>query len=333
MKSSLFYILFFLYSSISAQCIYDYEKEIIDTTKYDYEEIKFQNKKDKIYLSGTLISPKEGFEKLVIIVPGSGKDTRNSHFVLAEELLKNGIGIYRFDERGIGKSKGKYDYKATTLASDLGYCYQKLRNSKGLSGKKIGVLGHSLGGLASLNSYQQGMDFDFMILMGTPIEKNGAFIKYQSEQNSDGFYSIKGKSNEEVVNFVERMISHVVQNKDDDEMRKSAKKLMKEMNFKKGLHLVINPLQIDLIRLNHENILRDFKKPMLYLMGSEDRIVSSKNETELLKSFDNKMIEIKIIEKTNHWLSPKISPTKMELELYQMEKDAMDKIVTWTLKL
>ncbi len=322
-----------LIHTVHSQVIFEYEQEIIDSIKYEYEEINFENRAAKIELGGTLISPKSGYDKLVIIVPGSGKDTRHSHFVLAENFLENGIAIYRFDERGVGKSKGKYDYKATTLSNDLSACFRHLRNDDRFIGKKIGVLGHSMGGMASLDSYGKKCAYDFIILIGTPVEKNGAFIKYQAECNSDGFYSVKGKSKAAVVQFVDEMISLVVAHENEKELKKIAKRKMKEMGFKKALHLVINPLQIDLIRLNHEKILKELDKPMLYLMGSEDKIVSSDRETEILERFNNKMITIKVIDDTNHWLNTKIGPTRMEKELYRMKDEAITKIMDWTLKL
>lgn len=324
---------FFIVQFSSAQCIYEYEQEINDTLKYEYEEIHFKNDKDNVAISGTLISPKKGFEKLVIIVPGSGKDTRHSHFVLAEKYLENGIAVYRFDERGVGKSKGKYDYKATTLASDLSSCFRLLTKKKALSNKKIGALGHSLGGLASIISYENGCEYDFMILLGTPVEKGGEFIKHQAKCNTDGFYSIKGKTRDEVMGLVEGMISIVLENKDEKSTRKSAKALMKKMDFKKGLYLVINPLQMELIRMDNEETVQDFDKPMLYMMGSEDKIVSCENEIGLVKSLDNKMIECVIVKDTNHWLSAKISPSKMERALYQMNEEAANRIINWTVEL
>jgi alpha-beta hydrolase superfamily lysophospholipase len=325
-------LLTFYVQSVSAQCIFGYEQEIKDTINNEYLEINFTNIDDNIELSGTLIYPKSEYDKVVIIVPGSGKDTRNSHFLLTENYLKNNIAVYRFDERGIGKSEGKYNYTATTLMNDVVCAYQKLRTIEELSGKKIGILGHSLGGIASIGAYGKGCKFDFLIQMATPVEKDGAFIKYQALTNSDGFYSIDNKTTDEVINFIDTLSKMVVLNDDYKVIKQKGKKIMKGMGFKKGLHIVVNSLQIDLIKQNHEETYKNCIVPILYIIGSEDRIVSNINEIKVLERLNNANIEMEIIDHVNHWLSNKISPTQMEKSLYQMNNIAMSKIINWTLK-
>ena len=325
-------LLIFCLQSASAQCIFEYEREIQDTINLSFLEINFTNTIDNIELSGTLIYPKSDYDKVVIIVPGSGKDTRHSHFLLAENYLKNGIAVYRFDERGIGKSEGKYDYTATTLMNDLVFAYHQLRTNPELVGKKIGVLGHSLGSIASIGAFGKGCDFDFLIQMGAPVEKNGAFIKYQASTNSDGFYSVDTKTTDDVIAFIDTVSKMVVLNDDYKTIKRKGKKIMKGMGFKKALHIVVNPLQVDLIKQNHEKTYENCTVPLLYIIGSQDRIVSSTNETKMLETFNNAHINIQIIDNVNHWLSNKIGPTKMEKSLYEMNDEAMSKIINWTLK-
>ncbi len=332
MKLLLFLVSLFSFQLIGAQCIYDYEQEIQDSSNLNFEEISFQNTTDKITLSGTLIFPKIGFEKMIIMVPGSGKDTRHSHFLLAEQFLKNNIAVYRFDERGIGKSKGKYDYTATTLRNDLIFAYQNLRHHPILKNKKIGVLGHSLGGIASIGAYGKGCDFDFLIQMGTPVQNDGAFIKYQASTNSDGFYSVKNKTTPEVVAFVDSLSKMVAVTADFKSMKQKGKQIMKNMGFKKALHLVVNPLQVDLIKQQHESTYKNATAPILFIIGSEDRIVSAVNETKILKSLNNSNVDIRIIDQVNHWLSDKLRPSKMEKALYKMNEKALNEIIHWTLE-
>ena len=76
-----------------AQTIFSHEREIENKDKYVFSEIDFYNQSDNLKLSGTLIAPKSNFEKVIIILPGSGKDTRNSHYKLSEEFLKKGIAV------------------------------------------------------------------------------------------------------------------------------------------------------------------------------------------------------------------------------------------------
>ncbi|WP_371924150.1 alpha/beta hydrolase [Flavobacterium sp. HSC-32F16] len=122
---------------------------------------------------------------MVVITPGSGKDTRNSHYILAEELLKNNIGVYRFDDRGVGKSGGKVNFSVDQITTDLYYAFKNIRKIDSLSKKKIGILGHSLGGIAAIENYQKGINSDFIVLMSVPIEKYEKFNNLQFSSKND----------------------------------------------------------------------------------------------------------------------------------------------------
>ena len=172
---------------LMAQKSYDFGKEIQNAEQYNFEEINFIDSEDNTKLSGTLISPKTEYSKIVVIVPGSGNDTRNSHYILAEELLKNGIAVYRFDDRGVGKSGGEVNFSVDQIIKDLYYALDNIQKNDSLSKKEIGVLGHSLGGIATIDAYQEGLKIDFLILMATPIEKFRKFnqLQYSSKTNPE----------------------------------------------------------------------------------------------------------------------------------------------------
>jgi pimeloyl-ACP methyl ester carboxylesterase len=314
----------------NAQLIFDYEQKIELTDDLSSQEINFVNSADGVELSGTIIYPNVGFNKVVIIVPGSGKDTRHSHFVLAKEFLANHIAVYRFDERGIGKSEGKYNYTASSLEKDVMAAFHHLRNSEFLLNKKIGILGHSLGGIASIGAYGKGCDFDFLIQMATPVENNGAFIKYQAVTNIDGFYSVEDKSTEQVIQFIDVLRKSVEPDQDFETIKNNSKALIKQFDFRKGKHIV-NRLLIDLMKQNHEQTYQKSRVPILYIIGSNDRIVSSNNEILTLKALNNENITISLIQDVNHWLNEQIGPTKISKSLYNMTEVAMKEIINWTL--
>lgn len=184
------YILVCLFISLNqsfSQSKLDFSKEIQNTKDYNFTEIEFADTAENVILSSTLITPKKAYSKIVIITPGSGQNTRNSHYVLAENLLANGIAVYRFDDRGVGKSKGTVNFSVDQIITDLFYAIDNLQKIDSLSQKQIGLLGHSLGGIATIDNYQKGFKLDFLILMATPIEKFGKFTKpqYQSKPKAE----------------------------------------------------------------------------------------------------------------------------------------------------
>jgi len=89
MKLTYLILFTLILQNLSAQSIFPYEQKIIPTKDLIFEEISFINPEASIRLSGTLIYPKDGYQKIIMIVPGSGKDTRHSHFQLVESFLQN----------------------------------------------------------------------------------------------------------------------------------------------------------------------------------------------------------------------------------------------------
>lgn len=146
---------------------------------YYTEEVTFENKTDKNVLAGTLSLPsKEGKFPVVILITGSGPQNRDEELVghkpflvLADYLTKKGIAVLRLDDRGVGKSTG--DFKtATTMdfARDVQAGIDYLKTRKEIDKSKIGLIGHSEGGVIAPIVAGNSKDVDFIVLLaGTGI--------------------------------------------------------------------------------------------------------------------------------------------------------------------
>lgn len=189
MKKIIFIFIFSLSNILHCQIYSDFGKEVSNNKTYSLHDVNFMNSEDNIKLYGTLIIPKKAYTKVVIIVPGSGPDSRNSHYVLAEELLNNGVAVYRYDERGIGQSEGKYKFKEDN--TDLFYALENLKKIDTISKKKIGIIGHSMGGYLAINTYLQRKDLDFLLLISTPIERDGKFKNLKFKNNNNEKYTLE----------------------------------------------------------------------------------------------------------------------------------------------
>ena len=162
------------------------EKEIIKRPQepkkpYSYytEDVVFENKVENITLAGTLSLPtKEGFFPAVILISGSGAQNRDEELlghkpflVIADYLTKNGIAVLRFDDRGTASSKGNFK-TATTLdfATDVEAALEFLKTRKEIDQKKIGLIGHSEGGIIAPMVANKSKNVSFIILLaGTGI--------------------------------------------------------------------------------------------------------------------------------------------------------------------
>ena len=91
-------------------------QEPLKPYSYYTEEVSFKNKKDGVVLAGTLTLPsKKGKFPVVVLISGSGPQNRDAalmghkpFLVLSDYLTKNGIGVLRYDDRGVAQSTGVF---------------------------------------------------------------------------------------------------------------------------------------------------------------------------------------------------------------------------------
>lgn len=130
---------------------------------YLEKEIEISTAK-KIKISGNFIFPeleKSNSFPLVIMVSGSGAQDRNCEmlghkpfWVLADHLGRNGIASYRYDDRGVGKSGGKFESTTQVdFANDLVAIIRYF--NKTYPKAKIYIYGHSEGGMTALRAAVQ----------------------------------------------------------------------------------------------------------------------------------------------------------------------------------
>ena len=144
---------------------------------YYSENIIFKNKADNITLSGTLTLPKkEGKFPVAIIISGSGPQNRDGemfghkpYLVLAHQLTTNGIGVLRYDERGVGESQGDYDSAGIEgFSNDVKSAIDYLKSRKEIDALQIGLIGHSFGGLIASKIASEDQTTAFIVLLAAP---------------------------------------------------------------------------------------------------------------------------------------------------------------------
>lgn len=174
--------------------------------KFNYisEEVKFTNTVDGVSLAGTLTLPKgKGPFPVAILISGSGPQDRNeeilghkSFLVIADYLTNNGIAILRYDDRGSFESTG--DFASATshdFARDVEAAVAFLKTRKNIHPKKIGLIGHSEGGLiAPIVASRPENEIAFLISLAGPGISGKEIILMQQELISRA----EGMSEEEI---------------------------------------------------------------------------------------------------------------------------------------
>ena len=157
---------------------------------YTTEDVTFQNVKAGATLAGTLTVPTGGSKYVLIMVTGSGPENRDEEVfehkpfaVIADRLARAGIATLRYDDRGVGQSVGG-DVKGATsidLAEDAAAGIEWLRAQKRF--KKVGIIGHSEGGLIAFILGAQ-KKVDFIVSLAGPGVKGDSVLLEQSRRNS-----------------------------------------------------------------------------------------------------------------------------------------------------
>jgi fermentation-respiration switch protein FrsA (DUF1100 family) len=200
------------------------------------EEVGYENKEAGIKLAGTLTFPRsEGPFPAVILITGSGAQDRNEtvcghrpFLVLADHLTRKGMAVLRVDDRGVGGSTGNViEATSEDLAGDVLVGVNYLKSRKEINAKRIGLIGHSEGGIIAPMAAAQSSDVAFIVLMAGTGLTGAEIICLQSDLMlkavgaSDEVLAMQRTSSEQIF----RILEH---EKDDAVAEKKVRKVMSD---------------------------------------------------------------------------------------------------------
>ena len=276
---------------------------------YQVEEVSFLNKDaNNIKLAGTLTLP-PGIKNppVAVLISGSGPQNRNEELlnhrpflVLADHLTKNGIAVLRYDDRGVGESEGNYgNATSEDLATDAAAAVAYLKSRSDVDGNKIGLIGHSEGGLIApmvIADYQDDVAF-FISLAGPGVSGKEVLLPQLKK------IAILNGASEELANYENQMFKTVFEKINNHpklsqaEMSKEIEEIISDFvangskDFKKGYNQetqqsIAQQFSQDWMRffITHDptNDLQKVDVPTLLLNGSLDyQIIPELNLPEM----------------------------------------------------
>lgn len=154
--------------------------------EYTEEFIDFRS--GDLRICGTLTRPNvESKCPAVVLIHGSGPHTRDEIIgphkpfqLLADYLSRRGIAVLRYDKRGIAYSDG--DYATSTLydlAADAEAAFKFMRTRLDIDGERIGLLGHSEGGLIAPIVATRNPELAFLVFLAAPALRPEDLLKSQ----------------------------------------------------------------------------------------------------------------------------------------------------------
>jgi pimeloyl-ACP methyl ester carboxylesterase len=268
---------------------------------YREEEVSFSNEAAHVTLAGTLTLPKTGGPfPAVVLIAGSGPNDRDESManhkpflVLADFLTQKGIAVLRYDKRGIGKSTGVLENATTIdLAGDAAAAVTFLQGRKEIDSSKIGLLGHSEGGIIAPYLATHIKNISWLILLAAPATTGQDTLLKQSELIGRA----GGLEDSQLVaslTFDREAYDLIRQEKDHDALAEKLVALVKETGFDSALPPAALETQLRMLLspwfrffLDYDPVpdLKAVRCPVLALYGQKDLQVAAKENLPLMKS-------------------------------------------------
>lgn len=141
---------------------------------YIEEQVTYPHYDGTFEFAGSLTKPKgKGPFAAAILITGSGPQDRDESIaghkpfkVLADYLSREGYAVLRTDDRGTGNSDGSFDGSTINVfASDVQAAFEYLQSRKDIDHNKIGLIGHSEGGVTGPLFAAQQPKVAFVIML------------------------------------------------------------------------------------------------------------------------------------------------------------------------
>jgi uncharacterized protein len=156
---------------------------------YRSEELIYTSADKSLSYGATITIPEgKGPFPAAVLITGSGPQDRDETImghkpfaVIADDLARKGFIILRVDDRGVGKSTGSFaEATSEDFATDVNNSVDYLLSRKEVDKKKIGLIGHSEGGMIAPMVAAKRNDINFLVLLAAPGVR---IIDLMAEQN------------------------------------------------------------------------------------------------------------------------------------------------------
>ena len=330
---------------------------------YTSEAIIFINDvADSIELAGTLTLPKNiKNPPVVILISGSGPQNRDEELmghkpflVLSDYLTNHGIAVLRFDDRGVGESKGNFQ-NATTFdfATDVEAAITYLKSRNDIDKTKIGLIGHSEGGLIAPIIASRNNTVAFIVLLAGPGVNGAKILETQAKKAGElaGTPEVFLNENQKLASIIYDIIrTHTDENIIKEQITKALNDY-KVNNPMSVLAPYITPAMIEqqlsilksdwictFIRTEPKDYLEKTTCPVLALNGSKDFQVLPDINLEGIKNAlekaGNKDVTVKQLEGLNHLFQTAETGSMQEYNTIEetFSPIALEIIKDWILK-
>lgn len=334
--------------------------------EYTTQEVVFHNKGidaktglptegGEAWLGGTLTYPK-GFKTgmpVILMVTGSGQQNRDEELmghkpflVIADYLARHGIATLRYDDRGVGKSTGNMamiTLQSNMLDAEAGIDYLKSTKKFG----KIGVLGHSEGGIISYMLAARGKA-DFVVSLAGPVLPGDSVLLMQNRD----VLTTAGLDKDNVEKYA-TALSRVFKYRMSEQKMKFSNKpeslvpmltmdiaLLPELrkNLIETVKMVDSPWLVSYLKYDPATDIRKINSPVMLIIGDNDKQVNATANIQAAGNNLPKAVKAKSLLKAyptlNHLFQPSETGSPGEYAKIEttISEEVLDDITSWITK-
>ena len=323
---------------------------------YLEEEVSFTNRKHDVTLNGTLTRPKgEGPFAAVVLISGSGPQDRDESLlghrpflVLADALTRRGIAVLRFDDRDFDQPSAAFEATSEELSQDVLAGVELLRARPEIDAARIGLLGHSEGGLIAPMLAAKERGIAFIVMIAGPGLPGDQILQMQAERllrhsgvDDDTLQQELARSrrtheilqtepdNEAALTKIAELFQDSIAASGEEE-RAAA-----EAMFDRQAKLLITPWFRYLIAYDPRHALTQVACPVLAVIGEKDSQVPPRENLPIIKAAleegGNQDFVVRELAGLNHLLQPCESGMVDEYATIEttIDPDALDLIGDW----
>lgn len=324
---------------------------------FPYKSQNVAFKSGNVEIAGTLTLPENSSSNktfpCAILIHGSGPHDRDEtifnhkpFLVIADYLTKNGIAVLRYDKRGCSKSTGSYRAATSADFADDGIAaVNYLKTCPEIDAKKIGLLGHSEGGIvAPMIAAKHPEDVDYIVLLAASAI-NGEKILLSQIRDLGPEVSTP-ESTKKDLELARKTYAIIKSEPDNEKATQKVMQLRRDMgvdkpiadeaerterdkNVRVGIEILTGPWYRFFLTYEPDNDLRKVKCPVLAINGDKDVQVAADENLpvikEALESSGNKNVRIEKLENINHLMQT--SKTGQPNEYSSLEETVSPKVL------
>jgi uncharacterized protein len=309
-----------------------------------------------VRLAGTVVIPEgPGPFPAVVFVTGSGPQDRDEallghrpFLVIADYLARHGIASLRYDDRGFAKSTGTFETATSAdFAADAEAALHFLQHVPGIARDRVGILGHSEGGLIGPMIAARTRDVAFLVLMAGPgmpgdslsllqlrrlasRSTPSAQVDAQVDNNRRLFHAVSGaRDSADAVARVLAVRQEIIGALPENQRVAAASRL------DQTIPKLVNPWMRYFLRYDSRTALRNVHVPVLALGGTLDLQVPARENLSgidaALKAAGNKGYRIVELPNLNHLFQTATTGAPSEYATIEetIAPQVLDLITSW----